>query len=182
MSSQKSDPAGNRDLANAVIVALGANDKGKFVSCKQGLEEALVQLQLAGLKIVARSSWWQSAAWPDPTDPPFLNGVAIVETELEPKALMQLLSRIEDALGRVRSVRNAPRTLDLDLIAYGRVSGDLDGLYLPHPRASERLFVMGPLAEIAPEWRHPDSGDTARDLAMRASVGMDAAPVGQGAF
>ncbi|MEG1452666.1 2-amino-4-hydroxy-6-hydroxymethyldihydropteridine diphosphokinase [Brevundimonas sp.] len=181
MSSQKSDPVGNRDLADAVIVALGANDKGQFVSCKQGLEEALVQLQQAGLKIVARSSWWQSAAWPNPSDPPFLNGVAIVETELDPKALMQLLSGIEDALGRVRSVRNAPRTLDLDLIAYGRISADLDGLYIPHPRASERLFVMGPLAEIAPEWRHPDSGEMAKNLAMRASVGVDAAPVGQGA-
>lgn len=177
MSSQKSDPAGNRDLANAVIVALGANDKGKFVSCKQGLEEALAQLQLAGLKIVARSSWWQSAAWPDPTDPPFLNGVAIVETELEPKALMQLLSRIEDALGRVRSVRNAPRPLDLDLIAYGRISGDLDGLYLPHPRASERLFVMGPLAEIAPEWRHPTLAGDAATLAAQATVATDARPL-----
>lgn len=181
MNSQKSDPVGNRDLADAVIVALGANDKGKFLSCEQGLEEALVQLQKAGLKIVARSSWWQSAAWPDPSDPPFLNGVLIIETELEPNALMQLLSRIEDELGRVRSVRNAPRTLDLDLIAYGRTSGDLDGLFLPHPRAGERLFVMGPLAEIAPEWRHPDTGDTAKDLASRAGVGRDAAPVEQSA-
>lgn len=181
MSSQKSDPVGNRDLADAVIVALGTNDKGKFATCEKGLEAALLQLQQAGIKIVVRSSWWQSMAWPDPADPPFLNGVVVVETALDPKALMGVLSRIENDLGRVRSRRNAPRTLDLDLIAYGRISGDLDGLYLPHPRASERLFVMGPLAEIAPEWRHPDNGETARDLAARASVGMDAAPVDQGA-
>ena len=86
------------------------------------------------------------------------------------------LGRIEDAFGRRRSVRNAPRTLDLDLIAYGRSSGDLEGLILPHPRAAERRFVMGPLAEIAPDWRHPTGGRTARELAASASIGSDARP------
>ena len=80
------------------------------------------------------------------------------------------------AFGRQRGVANAPRTLDLDLIAYGRTAGDLDGLILPHPRAAERLFVMGPLAEIAPEWAHP-AGGAAGALAMAASVGKDATPV-----
>lgn len=123
--------------------------------------------------MVARSSWWVSQAWPDPEDPPFLNGVVQVETALDPQTLMQALGRIEDAMGRVRGARNAPRTLDLDLIAYGRWAGDFDGLILPHPRAAERLFVMGPLAEIAPEWVHP-AGGTAADLAETATVGTDA--------
>ena len=85
------------------------------------------------------------------------------------------LGRIEDAFGRERSVRNAPRTLDLDLIAYGRLSGDLQGLILPHPRAAERRFVMGPIAEIAPAWTHPHGG-AASDLAASTSVGADARP------
>ena len=76
----------------------------------------------------------------------------------------------------MRGARNAPRTLDLDLIAYGRLAGDFDGLILPHPRAAERLFVMGPLAEIAPDWQHP-SGEAASNLAQSATVGMDARPV-----
>ena len=83
------------------------------------------------------------------------------------------LGRIEEAFGRNRGPRNGPRTLDLDLIAYGRLSGDLDGLILPHPRAAERRFVMGPLAEIAPEWVHP-AGGSAGALAVTASVGRDA--------
>ena len=123
--------------------------------------------------MVARSSWWRSAAWPDPSDPAFLNGVVIVRTELDPHALMAALGRIEEVFGRRRDRRNAPRTLDLDLIAYGRLSGDLDGLILPHPRAAERLFVMGPLAEIAPGWEHP-AGGRADVLAAAAAVGKDA--------
>lgn len=127
--------------------------------------------------MVARSSWWRSQAWPDPSDPPFLNGVAIVRTEHGPHALMAALGRIEDVFGRRRGVRNAPRTLDLDLIAYGRLTGDLNGLILPHPRAIERLFVMGPLAEIAPDWRHPVGDRSARELSGGAVVGRDACPI-----
>ncbi|WP_242915161.1 MULTISPECIES: 2-amino-4-hydroxy-6-hydroxymethyldihydropteridine diphosphokinase [Brevundimonas] len=177
MSAQNPPLSGEIDLADAVIVALGANDKGQFATCQQGLERALEQLEASGCRIIARSDWWESAAWPNPSDPPFINGVIVIETEHSPKALMALLSRIEDRLGRVRSVRNAPRTLDLDLIAYGRVTDDLDGLYLPHPRAEERLFVMGPLAQIAPHWRHPLSHKTAQALAASATVGRDAKPV-----
>lgn len=164
------------DLEQAVIVALGCNDKGAWTSCREALEAALARFRTEGIDVVARSGWWSSLAWPDPSDPPFLNGVVIVRTDHEPHALMAALGRIEDAFGRRRSVRNAPRTLDLDLIAYGRSSGDLEGLILPHPRAAERRFVMGPLAEIAPGWRHPTGGRTARELAASASIGPDARP------
>nr|WP_314436100.1 2-amino-4-hydroxy-6-hydroxymethyldihydropteridine diphosphokinase [uncultured Brevundimonas sp.] len=165
------------NLDDAVIVALGCNDKGVWPSNEAVLEASLARFRSEGVDVVARSSWWRSMAWPDPQDPPFLNGVAIVRTEHDPHALMATLGRIEDAFGRERSIRNAPRTLDLDLIAYGRLSGDLDGLILPHPRAAERLFVMGPVAEIAPEWVHPANGKTAVDMAQTASVGRDARPV-----
>ncbi|WP_293824910.1 2-amino-4-hydroxy-6-hydroxymethyldihydropteridine diphosphokinase [uncultured Brevundimonas sp.] len=164
------------DLEQAVIVALGCNDKGAWTSCREALEAALARFRSEGIDVVARSGWWSSLAWPDPSDPPFLNGVVIVRTDHEPHALMAALGRIEDAFGRRRSVRNAPRTLDLDLIAYGRSSGDLEGLILPHPRAAERRFVMGPLAEIAPDWRHPTGGRTAQELAASASIGPDARP------
>ncbi|MFX8681007.1 2-amino-4-hydroxy-6-hydroxymethyldihydropteridine diphosphokinase, partial [Acinetobacter baumannii] len=71
---------------------------------------------------------------------------------------------------------NAPRTLDLDLIAHGRLVSPAPPL-LPHPRAAERRFVMGPLAEILPDWRHPVCGETAAALAARATVGADAKPL-----
>jgi len=164
------------DLDSAVIVALGCNDKGAWTDCREALEAALARFRSEGIDIVARSSWWRSAAWPDPNDPPFLNGVVIVRTEHEPHALMAALGRIEEAFGRQRGLPNAPRTLDLDLIAYGRLTGMLGSLVVPHPRAAERRFVMGPLAEIAPDWRHPDGGRAA-ELAASAPVGKDAAPL-----
>lgn len=160
-----------------MIVALGCNDKGVWASAQEVLEAALTRFGAEGIDIVARSSWWSSQAWPDPADPPFLNGVVIVKTGLEPHALMAALERIEEAFGRVRTSRNAPRTLDLDLIAYGREQGDQAGLVLPHPRAAVRKFVMGPLAEIAPAWRHPVTGLSSEALADDATVGRDASPL-----
>ena len=79
-------------------------------------------------------------------------------------------------MARERGASNAPRTLDLDLIAYGQTVVATPDLTVPHPRAHERAFVMRPLAEIAPAWRHPLSGETAAALARSAPVGADAAP------
>jgi 2-amino-4-hydroxy-6-hydroxymethyldihydropteridine diphosphokinase len=161
------------DLDEAVVVALGCNLPGAYTSREALLEAALQAFGSEGLTVVARSSWWTSAAWPDPSAPAYLNGVAVVETALGPLETLRALHRLEARFGRARSQLNAPRTLDLDLVAHGRtVSGE--GLILPHPRAHERLFVMGPLARIAPGWTHPISGATARALADTASVGRDA--------
>jgi 2-amino-4-hydroxy-6-hydroxymethyldihydropteridine diphosphokinase len=162
---------------DAVLVGLGSSLAGKFGSREALLEASLDRFAAAGLKLVKRSTWWRSASWPDPTRPDYLNGLALVETALPPAETLAALRRIELDFGRHRAAPNGPRTLDLDLIAHGRtVQADGD-LVLPHPRAVERLFVMGPLAEIAPDWRHPVSGETARDLAGKARVGLDAQPV-----
>jgi len=160
----------------AVVIALGSNLKGPFASTRELLEAALARFEGEAMMIAHRSSWWRSDAWPDPSAPPFLNGVVIVETEMGPRPTLAALHRIEAAFGRDRHVPNAPRTLDLDLIAYGREVGVFDGLVLPHPRAAERRFVMGPLAEIAPEWRHPVTGEGAEALLRRCEIGQDAAP------
>jgi 2-amino-4-hydroxy-6-hydroxymethyldihydropteridine diphosphokinase len=140
------------------------------------LEAALARFPQVGLKILERSSWWRSAAWPDPNGPEYRNGVALVEANAGPGGVLAALLQLEAELGRERWAKNAPRTLDLDLIAYGRRVIDEPGLKLPHPRAHERLFVMGPLAEIAPQWTHPVLGSTAADLAAGATVGQDARP------
>jgi 2-amino-4-hydroxy-6-hydroxymethyldihydropteridine diphosphokinase len=158
-------------------VALGGNLPGDYASCEALLEAALAEFPRAGLGLVARSGWWRSAAWPDPSAPEYRNGIAIVEAHQGPHGVLQALLAIESALGRERSAKNAPRTLDLDLIAYGQRVIDIPGLVLPHPRAHDRRFVMGPLAEIWPGWRHPVLGRTAADLAAAASVGRDANPV-----
>ncbi len=87
---------------------------------------------------------------------------------------MQALLEVERTFGRTRGAPNAPRTLDLDLIALGRSVIGESGLTVPHPRAHERLFVMGPLAEVAPQWVHPVLGRTARALAADARIGPGA--------
>ena len=142
------------------------------------LEAALARFPSVGLKILERSGWWRSAAWPDPNAPEYRNAVALVEASWNPPETLDRLLSLEVELGRERGLRNAPRTLDLDLVAWGRQVSDTPGLTLPHPRAHERLFVMGPLAEIAPGWTHPVLGRTAADLAATATVGRDAMPAG----
>ena len=150
---------------------------GDYPSVEALLEAALSAFLCAGIRVVRRSGWWRSAAWPDPGAPAYLNGVAIVETPLSPRALLAQLLDIEAGFGRERTEPNAARTLDLDLIAYGRRVIDERGLVVPHPRAAVRRFVMGPLAEIAPDWVHPVLGETAAELAARATVGVDARPL-----
>ena len=164
------------DLDQAVVIALGSNLEGRHGSSEALLEAALARFADVGLTVLHQSSWWRSAAWPDPLQPEYRNGVAIVETDHAPEAVLAGLLAIEAGLDRQRGVRNAPRTLDLDLIAHGRELRHDPGLILPHPRAHQRRFVMGPLAQIAPTWRHPVSGETAASLARTAKIGTDASP------
>ena len=166
----------NNAFDDAVVVALGSNLRGDYRSNRDLLEAALRRLPDVGLEVTKASRWWRSAAWPDRAHPDYLNGVALVETGLSPREVMDALLRVEAAFGRRRGAPNAPRTLDLDLIAHGRAVIDAPGLTLPHPRAHERRFVMGPLAEIAPGWSHPRTGQTAEALAVVAGIGWDATP------
>jgi 2-amino-4-hydroxy-6-hydroxymethyldihydropteridine diphosphokinase len=163
-----------------IVVALGSNLKGEWASSISVLEAAKARLPAVGLKILECSSYWRSAAWPDATQPDYINAVALVETRLGPEELLCALHAIETEFGRVRTAVNAPRILDLDLIAYGRTVRTDAAPLLPHPRAAERRFVMGPLAEIAPAWRHPVSGERSDVLAAAARVGADAELVDDG--
>ena len=174
----ESTPKGsNLNLDDMVVVALGSNLADGFGSSEALLEAALAAFPRAGLPVIARSGWWRSAAWPDPAGPEYRNGIALVEPNGPPETVLEALFSIERAFGRNRGAPNAPRTLDLDLIAHGRRVVDAPGLKLPHPRAHERRFVMGPLAEIAPGWRHPLGGRTAAELAASATIGRDARPL-----
>ena len=159
---------------DAVIIALGSNLKGAFASSQTLLESALGQLPDFGMKIVGRSSWWRSAAWPAGNGPDFVNGVVLLRTPLTPEALLRRLLDIENLFGRQRDLANGPRTLDLDLIAYGRLVRQSAELVIPHPRAADRYFVMAPLAQVAPNWRHPVLHESAACLAVKARIGRDA--------
>ena len=123
----------------------------------------MARLETLGVKILRRSSFYETPAWPDPAEPAFVNAVAAVETALQPVELLALLHGVETAFGRMRSAPNAPRTLDIDLLDYDGLVMD-DGVTLPHPRMTVRGFVLIPLAEIAPGWRHPVTGLAAAQL------------------
>jgi len=96
-----------------------------------------------------------------------VNAVVRAETALSPAGLLAALHLTEAAFGRLRTVTNAARTLDLDLLAYGDVIRTGEAPLLPHPRLHERAFVLFPLRDLAPGWRHPVLGETAENLAAR---------------
>ncbi len=149
----------------AIYIGLGANQAYRGRAPLQTLISALDALAAEGVATVSASRPWRSPAWPDPADPPFVNACIAVRTSLDAPDLLTVLHKVEAAHGRARAIRNAPRTLDLDLIDYqGRTGRFAGGLDLPHPRLAARAFVLLPLKDIAPRWRHPASGATLQSL------------------
>jgi 2-amino-4-hydroxy-6-hydroxymethyldihydropteridine diphosphokinase len=160
-----------------ILIALGANLPSSAGAPAKTLAAALAAFEEAGVRIEKRSRWYRSAPVPASDQPDYVNAVVLVATALDPKALLALLHRIETRFGRVRGAKDAARTLDLDLLAYDDIVGDgADGPVLPHPRLHERAFVLRPLAEIAPGWRHPTLGLTALALAKNLPPVADATP------
>ena len=147
-----------------ILIALGGNIPSHAGPPPQTFKAALAALEAAGVTLLKSSSFYETAAWPDPSEPPFTNAAASLRTSLQPLALLELLHAIETDYGRVRSRPNAPRTLDLDLLAHGDAVLTGERVTLPHPRIAERRFVLQPLAEIAPRWRHPVTGLTAAQM------------------
>jgi len=113
---------------------------------------------LPGVSGAVRSRWFSSAPLPPSGQSRYINGIIRLEGKVSPAALLAELQAIEQAEGRIRSVANAPRTLDLDIIAMGTLVRNAPDPILPHPRAHQRAFVLLPLRDVAPFWVHPALG------------------------
>ena len=143
-----------------ILVAIGGNLPGPrgalpLVACCAAAEALR---GLPGLRFAALSRWYRTAPVPPSGQPDYINGVVRLEGEADPVWLLRRLHAIEAAGGRRRGTRNAARTLDLDLIDLNGMVRDAPDPVLPHPRAHERGFVLAPLADVAPAWRHPRLG------------------------
>ncbi len=160
-----------------ILIGLGGNLSSALGSPVAACEAALAQLADGGVEILARSPWYETAPVPVSDQPWFINGVARVATGLSPVDLLALMHRIEADLGRVRSVPNAARVVDLDLLTYGDVLRAGQAPILPHPRLQDRAFVLLPLRDIAPQWRHPALGLTSDEMIARMPAGQEIRPL-----
>lgn len=143
-----------------IIIAYGANLPSHAGAPHETFVAAKAALIERGINIKAQSSLWETAPVGTGDDQPwYTNAVLSVETDLPPPDLLKTMGAVEAQFGRTRTVKNAARPIDLDLIDYqGRIIDDAPDLILPHPRMHERAFVLKPLEEIAPDWSHPVSG------------------------
>lgn len=150
-----------------ILIGIGANlPTARFGPPRTACEAAVQAIdETDDIRVMAKSRWFESAPVPMSDQPWYVNGVIRVETGLSPDRLLAALHRIEADFGRVRAERNAPRVLDLDLLAYGGVvAKEEGGIEIPHPRLAGRAFVLLPLQDIAPDWVHPKSGLSLKDM------------------
>ncbi len=141
------------------LLGFGANLHSRFGPPQDTIHAALAALADEGVATIAISRFYVTEPYPPSDQPMYTNCVAQVDTTLPPEKLLALINSVEASFGRVRMLRNEARVIDIDILDYdGMVQADGDALALPHPRMTQRGFVLYPLQEIAPRWTCPVSG------------------------
>ncbi len=145
----------------SVLIGIGGNLGDPVTSCRKAIE---MLREHPAITVLRCSSLYRTEPVGKTDQGWFVNGVLLCETTLDPEQLLLALQEMEHGCGRVRRERWGPRTLDLDILSFGELVLDEEGLTLPHPRLHQRKFVLVPLLEILPEWRHPRLGRTGGEL------------------
>jgi 2-amino-4-hydroxy-6-hydroxymethyldihydropteridine diphosphokinase len=160
-----------------ILVALGANLPSPIYGGPvETLTAALAEIRVQNIEILNRSHWYETAPVPMSDQPWYVNGVVSIATDLAAGPLLARLHEIEATFGRVRGTANAARILDLDLLAY-HDQVEHSWPVLPHPRLHQRAFVLQPLRDVAPKWRHPAMGATVGEMLSRIGPEQQTRPL-----
>jgi len=156
-----------------IFLGLGSNLPSKNGDRFTNINIAISFLEAYGIKVIKKSSFYETPSYPNKKNPKFINAVILVETILPPIDLMSVLIFIEEKLGRKRSKKNDPRTCDIDIIDYNSKILNLKynnlDLTVPHKKLSTRNFILFPLQEISPMWKHPKTKENISVLVKKLS-------------
>lgn len=162
-----------------LLIGIGANlSPDGYATPREGCEAAIDRLPETGISVTAVSTWYETAPVPLSDQPWFNNAVIAAETSLSVEETLAALHEVEALFGRVRTVRNAARVLDLDLLDYGGHCQDGKGLTVPHPRLHERAFVLLPVRDVAPDYIHPVTGMPIDEMISQLPAGQQIRPLG----
>jgi 2-amino-4-hydroxy-6-hydroxymethyldihydropteridine diphosphokinase len=154
-----------------IFLGLGSNLSSKYGNRFANINLAISSLEAYGIKVIKRSSFYKTPSFPDTENPKFINVVILVESNLLPLDLMSTLLFIEEKLGRKRVKKNDPRTCDIDIIDYNSQVLNLKynnlDFKVPHKELASRNFVLFPLREISPMWKHPKTKETINNLIQK---------------
>jgi len=150
------------------ILALGSNLKYQNNLPIDNIKKAYEQLEIEGIKILKKSFFYESEAYPNNQDPKFINSAIKIETNLQPQVLLEKILKIEKNFGRVRNLKNSPRTLDIDILDYDGQIVNINekniNLDIPHKEIHNRLFVLLPVRDLSAKWLHPKSKAAIEDM------------------
>jgi len=147
---------------NKAYLLTGGNEGDRYLN----MQQARTNIEHICGQLLQVSSLYETAPWGKTDQADFLNQVLLIETNLSPQALLKAIFSIEEKGGRIRTVKNAPRTIDIDILFYNRLILELPGLSIPHPQIVDRRFVLEPLNEISPEFVHPVLEKTVHQLLL----------------
>ncbi len=159
---------------NKAYLLTGGNEGDRFLH----MQQARTNIELICGQLLLVSSVYETAPWGKTDQPDFLNQVILVDTKFSPEELLKAILSIEEKDGRKRTVKNAPRTIDIDILFYNNLILEKPGLTIPHPRIAVRRFVLEPLNEISPEFIHPVFGKTMRELLLECKDELGVKKIG----